>query len=108
MKNAIECFKRNGDNIVIAYFINGGLNTLHKNDEIKTGYSTFGSVPHYRFGAGTCAFVPSIVQFKFTYDELVAHYDMELFFAHQCVKQMIKLYSPKRAAQWITFMRDVK
>ena len=29
VKNALSCFKRNGDNIVIAYFINGGLNAFH-------------------------------------------------------------------------------
>lgn len=59
VKNSIECFKRNGDNIVIAYFINGGLNAKHDTDEVCTGKSTTASVPHYRFGAGTCAFIPS-------------------------------------------------
>ena len=84
VKNAIECFNRNGENILIAYFINGGLDKFHGKDAVNNGYSHFGSVPHYRFGAGTCAFIPSYMPFKFTDDELEQHYDMELIFAQQC------------------------
>ena len=64
VKNTIDCFHRNGDNIVIAYFINGGMNSYCGKDEVKTGYCTFGGVPHYRFGAGTSAFIPSCVKFE--------------------------------------------
>lgn len=59
VEKSIECFRRNGDSILIAYFINGGLSDCHRCDEIKTGYRVLGGVGHYRFGAGTCAFVPS-------------------------------------------------
>ena len=70
MKNAIECFRRNGDNIVLAYFINGGLNIAHLRDEVNNGYRVIGGVEHYRFGAGTCAFVPALTRFEFTRGEL--------------------------------------
>lgn len=101
VKRTLECFKRHGDNIVIAYFINGGLSDFHAKDQVQTGYSVIQSIAHYRFGAGTCAFVPGLTKFKFTYDELVAHYDIELFFAKQCMNDGIKLYSPERRANWI-------
>ena len=104
VKHTIDCFHRNGDNIVIAYFINGGLNTCHAKDEKCTGYSTFGQVPHHRFGAGTCAFVPSIARFKFSEDELLKHYDLELFFAQQCIDNGLSLISPERASNWIKFI----
>lgn len=75
-------------------------------DEVKSSVTSFSGLRHCRFGLGTAAFVPSLTKFKFSYDELVAHYDMEMMFGQQCEDDKIRIYSPKRGRNWITFIKN--
>lgn len=81
VKNTLECFKRNGDNIVVAYYINNvsKFSVEWSVDQPQNIINYLGGVKHYRFGLGTCAFVPSLMNFKFTQKELELHYDIEMF-----------------------------
>ena len=81
VKNTLECFKRHGDCIVTAYFVCDGVSDFvaeHRQDDLKR-ISTEWIIPHQRIGAGTMAFVPGLIGFQFTWDELLANYDIEMF-----------------------------
>ena len=67
VENTLKCFERNGDNIVAAYYIHNNNSFLaeHKEDTVENILmnSRFVVVPHYRFGLGVAAFVPSVTRF---------------------------------------------
>ena len=108
VQNTLQCFERNGDYIIAAYYI-------HSSSKFKSEYSQDSIedikinavVPHYRFGAGTMAFIPSIIDFKFTYEELESNYDIEMFFGQQCIDRNINVITPQRPKNFINFIRDV-
>ena len=108
VKNTLDCFKRHGDGIVAAYYVCDGTPDFvaeHRQDDVKC-ISMKWVVPHQRIGAGTMAFVPGLIRFQFTRDELLANYDIEMFMGKQCLDRGIKVYSPKRCRNWLTFMSD--
>ena len=112
VENTLKCFERNGDNIVTAYYIhnNNSFFAEYKTDEVQDIFinpKNMG-VPHYRFGLGTAAFVPSLMNFQFTYDELVANYDIEMFIGEQCVARGIKVFTPSRRKNFVTFIRSLE
>ena len=49
-----------------------------------------------------------MTKFKFSYAELTANYDMEMIWGQQCLDEKIRLYTPKRPKNWITFIRDTQ
>lgn len=107
ISNAMECFKRNGDNIVIAYYVRGWIPFYaeHKNDEIQD-LNEPAVIPHHSFGSGTMAFVPSIMNFDITREELSNGYDMELFIGEHCFENKINVFTPKRPEKFLTFISD--
>lgn len=109
VENTLQCFKRNGDNIVVAYFINrvDSFQAESLTDRVSDTSSNFAGVNHFRFGLGTAAFVPSVMNFKFTYEELAAHYDIEMFIGKECHDRHIKVISPKRVRGFVKFIRNI-
>jgi hypothetical protein len=107
VENTLKCFERNGDNIVTAYYIHSTKSFLAKHaiDEEQSIFIN-SNVPHYRFGLGTATFVPSLMNFEFTYDELVSNYDVEMLIGEQCAEQGIRVFTPKREQNFVTFIRD--
>ena len=110
VENTLKCFERNGDNIVTAYYIHNTYSFLaeHFTDEGQNIFinSKYVVVPHYRFGLGTAAFVPSLMDFKFTYEELVANYDVEMLIGEQCVEHGIRVFTPQRKRNFVTFIKN--
>jgi hypothetical protein len=93
---------------VIAYFVHStsSFEARHDFDEqynIRTNWVT----PHYRFGLGVTAFVPSLVQFKVTEEELAENYDVEMIFGYQCYAKNIKVITPKRPNRFVTFIKSL-
>jgi hypothetical protein len=76
-------------------------------DRVSDTSSNFAGVNHFRFGLGTAAFVPSVMNFKFTYEELAAHYDIEMFIGKECHDRHIKVISPKRVRGFVKFIRNI-
>ena len=109
VQNTIDCFKRNGDNIVVAYYIHSNYKFMseHKKDSVENTLIN-SVVPHYRFGLGVTAFIPSIMNFQFTNEELIRNYDIEMFVAQQCVDNGIRVITPKRPDKFVRFIRDVE
>lgn len=46
------------------------------------------------------------MKFEFTYDELLANYDIEMFIGEQCVNRGIRVITPKRRKNFVSFVRD--
>ena len=108
VQNTLQCFERNGNYIIAAYYIHSSLKfkSEYSQDSIEN-IKINTVVPHYRFGAGTMAFIPSIIDFKFTYEELESNYDIEMFFGQQCIDRNINVITPQRPKNFIKFIRDV-
>lgn len=64
--------------------------------------------PHYRFGSGVMAFVPSVIKFGITMDELNQGYDIEMLFGQHCVDKKINVISPIRPERFIRFIADTE
>lgn len=59
--------------------------------------------PHYGFGSGTCAFIPSAIGFHVSYEELLAGYDVELFLGNLCIQNKVPVISPARPIKFLTW-----
>ena len=72
VQNALECFGRKGDNVVIAYYVRSTneFERGHLCDEVSDTFFNQPLTPHYRFGLGTAVFVPSLMKFNLTRGEL--------------------------------------
>ena len=107
VQNTIDCFKRNGDNIIVTYYVHGIIPFYaeHTIDEIQDVREP-AVVPHYSFGSGTMSFVPSVINIDISFDELVSGYDMELFFGQHCYDMKINVFTPIRPKRFLTFIVD--
>ena len=106
VQNTLQCFERKGDGIVTAYYVRstnefeGG----HSTDEVSDISFFNNSTPHYRFGLGTAAFVPSEINFKVSETELDQNYDVEMLFGQQCHDKGINVITPKRPVKFVAFI----
>lgn len=113
VENTLKCFERNGDDVVLAYYIhsNNSFVAEHAEDtleNIRMSNLNFVPIEHYRFGLGTAAFVPSITNFRITNEELTANYDIEMLIGEQCSERGIKVLSPARPKNFVTFIKNTK
>ena len=108
VSNTLKCFERNGENIVIAYYIHN-LNSFvggHSKDEAICTLTSVYGIKHYRFGLGVTAFIPSVTNFKILSAEIFSKYDIEMIIAQQCVDNNINVISPMRRANFVNFIRQ--
>ena len=109
VQNTVECFKRNGDDIVVAYYVNYShqkfAQPFHR-DVVENMSCNIGGVSHYRFGLGVAAFVPGIMNFRFTRQDLDSNWDMEMFWGQECLDRGVKVISPKRPYGFIKFIEN--
>lgn len=110
VKTALDCFKRKGNRIVVSYFIDSALKFegSYNSDTVENINVEFAGISHYRFGLGTAAFIPSLMNFKFTREELEQHYDIEMFIGEECNARGIKVVSPRRPRGFVKFLRSVE
>ena len=93
--------------MVIAYYVRSTMEFEKAHSSDDTPNILFNSpIPHYRFGLGTAAFVPSLVKFKVSDYELEQNFDVEMIFGQQCHDRNIQVVTPKRPNQFVVFIKS--